>query len=62
MSPRVGQAPPRQRVVLHVPVEVLAAMDARTQSLGLSRNEWCNRALRAALDQPVSVRRIAEHL
>lgn len=42
--------------LLRVDPDLAARADERVETAGVSRNEWVNRVLRWALDQPVQTR------
>ena len=51
-----------KQVQQRVPDDLAKRIDERAASVGLSRNEWINRALRWAVEQPVQTRTVKEKL
>lgn len=45
-----------KQVALRLPDDLAELIDVRVENLGISRNEWLIRALRWAVEQPVTTR------
>lgn len=51
-----------KQIQQRLPDDLAAVIDERARTVGLSRNEWINRALRWAVEQPIRTVKREEQL
>lgn len=51
-----------KQVQQRLPDDLAEAIEKRAKAVGLSRNEWINRALRWAVEQPRRVERVEQEV
>ncbi len=51
-----------KQIALRIPDDLAEQIDKRVDKVGVSRNEWLVRALRWAVEQPVTTRKRAEEV